>query len=257
MSLRHQPVLTLALPQALRPVHGCEVSAFGLWPRQHSPWRARWPWSCRSDWRADWPEPPLVMNRIIRQIDIEVPTARVIDAHHADDGRRTGRSCGHMIATPRQAQDNLKTQMQARTEKLQQALIKIAQRDEFTRTTLDLDRDGVIVVFNRSWQRFALANEIEPGKRGAHTDVGVDYLEIYQRTLHRRVTKCHRTSNAGSSCGQNAPGTRVRGIAMYGTTVFLSASRLRKNCGSIWKSAHRARQLPVHGLAIRIKKAVF
>ncbi|MBL0165668.1 MAG: diguanylate cyclase [Propionivibrio sp.] len=43
-----------------------------------------------------------------------------------------------------------------------------------------LDRDGVIVMANQPWRRFAVENSIKPGKPAAQTGVGVNYLDICQ-----------------------------------------------------------------------------
>lgn len=43
-----------------------------------------------------------------------------------------------------------------------------------------LDREGIILVVNEAWRRFALENGTEPGQPAPHTEVGANYLSVCQ-----------------------------------------------------------------------------
>ncbi|MBK8536578.1 MAG: diguanylate cyclase [Candidatus Competibacteraceae bacterium] len=134
-------------------------------------------------------EPLLILNHTARQIAAEGSTAGLAGVNRTDEVGELAISFNAMVASLRQAQENLEAQVQARTEELQKALIKIAQSDEFKRAILDsidaniavLDGDGVIVAVNEAWRRLALTNETEPGKPAQRTGVGTNYLAVCQQ----------------------------------------------------------------------------
>ena len=45
-----------------------------------------------------------------------------------------------------------------------------------------LDRQGVILAVNETWNRFSIDNGVEPGKPAPHTQVGDNYLSVCQRS---------------------------------------------------------------------------
>ena len=45
-----------------------------------------------------------------------------------------------------------------------------------------LDRQGVILAVNETWNRFSIENGVEPGKPAPHTQVGANYLSVCQRS---------------------------------------------------------------------------
>lgn len=56
----------------------------------------------------------------------------------------------------------------------------LATLDALDAEIVVLDRDGVIVMANQAWRRFAIENSKKPGKPAAQTGVGVNYLEVCQ-----------------------------------------------------------------------------
>jgi PAS domain S-box-containing protein len=62
--------------------------------------------------------------------------------------------------------------------------ISLSKSEAFRHAVLDsvnaeiavLDREGVIVAVNQSWQRFAMENSTEPGLPASRTDIGTNYL---------------------------------------------------------------------------------
>ena len=138
-------------------------------------------------------EPLLILNRTAHQIAAQDPTTELASVDRADEIGELAIAFNDMVAALRRAQDHLEAQVQARTEELQQALIKVGQSDEFTRAILDsmdshiavLDRDGVIMAINESWRRFALENGNQLGD--PRPELGVNYLKV-----------CREASNAWS-----------------------------------------------------------
>ncbi|MEI2783085.1 MAG: PAS domain S-box protein [Candidatus Competibacter sp.] len=138
-------------------------------------------------------EPLLILNRTAHQIAAQDPTTGLASVGRADEIGELAIAFNDMVAALRRAQDHLEAQVQARTEELQQALIKVGQSDEFTRAILDsmdshiavLDRDGVIMAINESWRRFALENGNQLGD--PRPELGVNYLKV-----------CREASNAWS-----------------------------------------------------------
>lgn len=138
-------------------------------------------------------EPLLILNRTAHQIAAQDLTTGLASVGRADEIGELAIAFNDMVAALRRAQDHLEAQVQARTEELQQALIKVGQSDEFTRAILDsmdshiavLDRDGVIMAINESWRRFALENGNQLGD--PRPELGVNYLKV-----------CREASNAWS-----------------------------------------------------------
>ena len=138
-------------------------------------------------------EPLLILNRTAHQIAAQDLTTGLASVGRADEIGELAIAFNDMVAALRRAQDHLEAQVQARTEELQQALIKVGQSDEFTRAILDsmdshiavLDRDGMIMAINESWRRFALENGNQLGD--PRPELGVNYLKV-----------CREASNAWS-----------------------------------------------------------
>lgn len=69
---------------------------------------------------------------------------------------------------------------------------ELRQREAFVHGILDsmdahisvLDRDGVIIAVNRSWQQFAVDNAPIPGTEPEHVSVGTNYLEICRQATN-------------------------------------------------------------------------
>ncbi len=69
---------------------------------------------------------------------------------------------------------------------LGQQELALKHNEAFNRTILDsvsaeiavLNRDGIIIMVNQPWRRFALENAPESGKPSAKTDIGTNYLDI-------------------------------------------------------------------------------
>ncbi len=197
-------------------------------------------------------EPLLTLNRTARQIAVQGPNARPVAIDRADEVGELAASFNDMVAALCQAQEGLEAQVEARTEELQQTLIKVAQNDEFTRAILDsmdshiavLDHNGVIVAVNKPWQRFARANGIEPSKAVQYTGIGINYLEVCRKAIGERseeaMTACDgiqavlagQQSNFVLEYPCHAPheqrwfvmrvtllGTRMRGIVIAHTNI--------------------------------------
>lgn len=131
-------------------------------------------------------EPLLTLNHTVRRITVEGPNAGLARIDRSDEVGELANSFNHMVAALRQAQEGLEAQVQARTEELQQALVRIEQSEEQTRAILDsvsyhiavLDRDGVIVAVNEPWRRIALANETESIQPARGVAIGASYREV-------------------------------------------------------------------------------
>lgn len=197
-------------------------------------------------------EPLLTLNRTARQIAVQGPNARPVAIDRADEVGELAASFNDMVAALRQSQEGLEAQVEARTEELQQTLIKVAQNDEFTRAILDsmdshiavLDHNGVIVAVNKPWQRFTRANGIEPSKAVQYTGIGINYLEVCRKAIgessEEAMTACDgiqavlagQQSNFVLEYPCHAPheqrwfvmrvtllGTRMRGIVIAHTNI--------------------------------------
>jgi diguanylate cyclase (GGDEF)-like protein/PAS domain S-box-containing protein len=129
-------------------------------------------------------EPLLTLNRTARQIAAQGPAAGLASVDRADEIGELAVSFNHMVATLYRTQEELEVRVQARTEELRRALVKVEQSEEQVRAILDsmsyhiavLDRDGAIVAINESWRRFALENGSQPGD--PRPELGVNYLKV-------------------------------------------------------------------------------
>ena len=136
-------------------------------------------------------EPLLTLNHTVRRITVEGPNAGLARIDRSDEVGELANSFNHMVAALRQAQEGLEAQVQARTEELQQALVRIEQSEEQTRAILDsvsyhiavLDRDGVIVAVNEPWRRIALANKTESIQPAWGVAIGVSYREVCRASI--------------------------------------------------------------------------
>ncbi len=136
-------------------------------------------------------EPLLTLNRTARQITVDGPSAGLASVDRGDEIGELANSFNHMVAALRQAQEGLEAQVQARTEEVRQALVKIEQSEEQTRAILDsvsyhiavLNRDGVIVAINEPWRRIALANKTESIQPAQGVAIGTSYLEVCRESI--------------------------------------------------------------------------
>lgn len=136
-------------------------------------------------------EPLLMLNRTARQVALDGPNAGLATVERTDEVGELAVSFNQMVVALRQAQASLEAQVQARTEELRQALVKVEHSAAQTRAILDsvayqiavLDRDGVIVAVNEPWRRFAPENGTEADPLAQHVEVGVNYLEICRTAI--------------------------------------------------------------------------
>ena len=136
-------------------------------------------------------EPLLTLNHTARRITVEGPSVGLARVDRSDEIGELAKSFNHMVVALRQAQEGLEAQVQARTEELQQVLVRIEQSEEQTRAILDsvsyhiavLDRDGVIVAVNEPWRRIALANKTESIQPAWGVAIGVSYREVCRASI--------------------------------------------------------------------------
>ena len=136
-------------------------------------------------------EPLLMLNRTARQIALDGPNAGLATVERTDEIGELAVSFNQMVVALRQAQASLEAQVQARTEELQQALVKVEHSAAQTHAILDsvayqiavLDREGVIVAVNEPWRRFAPDNGIEAAPSAQRVEVGVNYLEVCRQAI--------------------------------------------------------------------------
>lgn len=66
----------------------------------------------------------------------------------------------------------------------QSEAFNLAILDSMNAEIVVLNRDGIIIMVNQSWRRFAMDNSESPGKTARQTGVGVDYLAVCQASAH-------------------------------------------------------------------------
>ena len=62
-----------------------------------------------------------------------------------------------------------------------------------------INREGVIISVNESWRRFSMENSLEPGKYAPNTDIGANYLAVFQPS--KETLGSH--NEEGMACREN------------------------------------------------------